>query len=262
MKILIVEDETLAAQQLEQFVKSYNDTIEIVQILNSCKGLKRWLEQKNEADLIFCDIELNDGNVLNTLKSMDLNYAIIFTTAYDDFWNKALKLNGIDYLLKPLTKEKVHASLDKAESIRKAFASDNTILSTLASMLGQPSKFYKKRFPVKLNNEVFVLSAESIMLFRIVEGVIFAFTEKDKKYPLVEETLNDLEVKLNPENFFRVNRSEIINAEYISSIRIHEGKEYMIHIKGSEQRLSVSNSRVAALKEWLDDPSNNLKYKA
>ncbi|HEX8332082.1 MAG TPA: LytTR family DNA-binding domain-containing protein [Segetibacter sp.] len=262
MKILIVEDETIAAHQLERFVKSYNDTIEVVQILNSCNGLKRWLEQKEEADLIFCDIELNDGNVLNTLKNIDLNYAIIFTTAYDNFWDKALKLNGIDYLLKPLTKEKIHAALDKAESIKKVFTRDKTIISTLASMLSQPSKFYKKRFPVKLNNEVFVLSAESIMLFRIVEGVIFAITEKDKKYPLVEETLNDLELKLNPENFFRVNRSEIINAEYISSIRIQDGKDYMIHIKGSEQKLSVSNSRVAALKDWLDDPSINLRYKA
>jgi DNA-binding LytR/AlgR family response regulator len=261
MKIIIVEDELFAAQQLQQFTESYNNDVEVVRILNSCNGFKKWVESNEDADLIFCDIELNDGNVLNTLQKMDLNYAIIFTTAYDNFWDKALKLNGIDYLLKPLTKEKVHAALDKAESIKKIFTKDKTVLSALASMISQQNRFYKKRFPVKLNNEVFVLNAESITFFRIIEGVIFAFTAKDKKYPLVEETLNDLEVKLHPEAFFRINRSEIINGDHIDSIRIQEGKDYVINIKGSDQTLSVSNSRVAALKEWLDDPTVNFRNK-
>jgi DNA-binding LytR/AlgR family response regulator len=261
MKIVIVEDELYAAQQLQQFAESYTKSIEVVQVINSCKGFKNWVERSEEADLIFCDIELNDGNILNTLNKIDLNYAIIFTTAYDNFWDKALKLNGIDYLLKPLTQEKVHAALDKAESIKKIFTKDKTVLAALTSMISQQNRFYKKRFPVKLNNEVFVLNAESITYFRIIEGIIFAFTAKDKKYPLVEETLNDLELKLHPETFFRINRSEIINGDYIDSIRIQGGKDYVISIKGSEQNLSVSNSRVAALKEWLDDPSVNFRNK-
>lgn len=262
MKVLIVEDENVAAQQLKQLIRSCDPSIQISQVISSCKKLKKWFRQNEDTDLIFCDIELSDGNVLNTLGDVNLNSAIIFTTAYDNFWSQAMKLNGIEYLLKPLTEEKVHAALAKTESIKRVFNKDKGILSKLSSLLiQQQPKFYKKRFPIRLNNEVFVLEAESILFFRIGDGVIFAHLEGDKKYPLVEETLTDLEVKLNPEIFFRINRSEIISAHYIDSIRIREGNDYIIQVKGSEQKLSVSSSRVTALKEWLDDPLINVRDK-
>ncbi|MEJ7672534.1 MAG: LytTR family DNA-binding domain-containing protein [Chitinophagaceae bacterium] len=117
-----------------------------------------------------------------------------------------------------------------------------------------PNAFYKKRFPVRVNNEVFVLETDSIILFRIIEGVIFALLEKGKKLPLVEETLNELETKLNPEFFFRINRSEIINARYIESIKIQEGNDYIIQLKEFGEKLSVSSSRINKLKNWLNDP--------
>lgn len=255
MKVLIVEDEKVAAQQLKNFIQEYNNSIEILPLIDSCAELEKWLQQKNETDLILCDIELTDGNALNVLKEAEINAAVIFTTAYDNFWIQALKLNGIDYLLKPITKEKVFAALDKAEAIKKIFSKDKNILSQLQSLMNKaPNAFYKKRFPVRVNNEVFVLETDSIILFRIIEGVIFALLEKGKKLPLVEETLNELETKLNPEFFFRINRSEIINARYIESIKIQEGNDYIIQLKEFGEKLSVSSSRINKLKNWLNDP--------
>lgn len=260
MKVLIVEDEKVAADQLQEFVRSYDTAIEVVTIINSCKGLRKWLAENEAVDLIFCDIELSDGNVLNTLKNAELNAAVIFTTAYDTFWSQALKLNGIEYLLKPITAGKVHTALAKTETIKKIFSKDKSLLSRLETLIQQQATtFYKKRFPIRMNNEVFVLEADSILLFRIVEGVILAFTEKARKYPLLEETLNDLETKLNPELFFRINRSEIINARFIESIKIEDATDYSVKLKGMDERLAVSSSRVVGLKAWLDDPWHNLK---
>jgi DNA-binding LytR/AlgR family response regulator len=262
MKIVIVEDEKIAAEQLKLFIQSYAPSLEVVQIIDSCKGFRKWLQKKEEVDLIFCDIELTDGNVLATLKKTELNAAIIFTTAYDNFWREALKFNGIDYILKPMTLEKVHEALNKIETIKRIFNKDKTILSKLTSMLNRHSAgFYKKRFPVRINNDVFVLESDSIIFFRIIEGIIMAYTAKGKKYPMEKETLNNLETQLNPELFFRINRSEIINAQYIESIKIYDSNEYMVLLKESEEKLSVSNSRISNLKEWLDDPMLNLRDK-
>lgn len=187
MKVLIVEDEKVAAQQLRNYIRNVDESIEIVEVIGSCKDLRKWTNQKKDVDLVFCDIELRDGNVLKTLKEIELNAAIIFITAYDNFWSQALKLNGIDYILKPLTQEKIKVALEKAETIKRIFSKDKLLLTKLTSLLGQQqTSFYKKRFPVRLNNDVFVLEAESILFFRIVEGVIFAYIGKDKKYPLVE----------------------------------------------------------------------------
>lgn len=255
MKILIVEDENVAAEQMKQFIESYDPSMDIVETIGSCKGLRKWLQKNEEVDLIFCDIELSDGNVLNTLEENPVHAAIIFTTAYDNFWRQALKLNGIDYLLKPMTVEKVHEALNKADHIKSIFSKDKHIISRLTSLINrQQTAFYKKRFTVRVNNEVFVLESESIIFFRIIDGIIMAYTGNGKKYPLDKETLNNLETQLNPELFFRINRGEIINAQYLDSIRIQDSNEYIVSLKGIDEKLSVSSSRISSLKEWLDDP--------
>lgn len=240
--------------QIRQFIQLCDPAIEIADIIGSCKGLGKWLQKKETVDLIFCDIELSDGNVLNVLETNPVNAAIIFTTAYDNFWRQALKLNGIDYILKPMTAEKVQEALNKAEHIKRIFSKDQHIISRLTSLLQQQTTFYKKRFPVRLNNEVFVVESESITYFRIVDGIIMAITGSGKKYPLDKETLSNLETQLNPEQFFRINRGEIINAQYIASIRIHDNNEYAIRLKGIDEELYVSSSRVSQLKDWLDNP--------
>jgi DNA-binding LytR/AlgR family response regulator len=255
MKILIVEDENVAAEQMTRFIESYDPSMEIVEIISSCKGLRKWLQKNEEVDLIFCDIELSDGNVLNTLENMPVHAAVIFTTAYDNFWRKALKINGIDYILKPMTTQKVHEALDKADHIKRIFSKDKHIISRLTSLINrQKTTFYKKRFTVRINNEVFVLESESIIFFRIIDGIIMAYTGKGKKYPLDKETLNNLETQLDPELFFRINRAEIINAQYIDLIRIYDNNEYVVSLKGMDEKLSVSSSRTSSLKVWLDDP--------
>lgn len=125
MKVVIVEDEELAARQVVEFVQRYDGSIEIGAMISNCKSLRSWLQTEEEADLIFCDIELSDGNVLPVLSESRINSVLVFITAYEAYWSKALSLNGIDYLLKPVTEAKVHAALAKVAALKKVLNRDN-----------------------------------------------------------------------------------------------------------------------------------------
>ncbi len=254
MNVLIVEDEDISAQNLKKILADHDPAIAVLAIIQSIKDLKKWVQSGQLVDLIFCDIELRDGNVLSYLQYVSINAVVVFTTAYDRFWKTALQSNGIDYLLKPIDEKKVHAVLNKISSLKKILAGGNRELITELTryMDKNISRNYKKRFPVKLNNEVFILDIEDIMFFKIVNGVILAHTNGQKKLPVTEETINELEAILNPEVFFRINRSELVNIEYIESIQLAMHDDYRIKLKNTHIKLVVSNSRITHLKSWIN----------
>nr|WP_295868158.1 LytTR family DNA-binding domain-containing protein [uncultured Chitinophaga sp.] len=252
MNIVIVEDELPASEQMQQFVRAHNGKHNIIGVYTTCAEILRHLDGNDDVDVVFCDIELRDGNALTALQKIELKTVIVFSTAYDQFWNESLQLNGIDYLLKPITTEKVHAALDKVAMLKKIFTKDSQLLQQLSGLLRQQTTFsYRERFPVRIGNEVFVIDVNETAFFRISSGVIFAMAGDKKKYPLMEETLSALEAQLDPRQFFRVNRSDIVNIRFIRSVRIEEGGDYTVLLKGNDEKLVVSSSRIAQLKEWF-----------
>lgn len=252
MNIVIVEDELPASLQMRHFISSYREPVTIKGIYSTCAEIIQHLNGNDGIDVVFCDIELRDGNALNALQQIDLKTVIVFTTAYDQFWSESLQHNGIDYLLKPITAEKVHAALDKVITLKQIFTKDNLLLKQLSGMLQQkPDMNYKKRFPVRVASELFVIDTADVLFFRITNGVIFAILGEKKKYPLMEETLSALEEQLDPQQFFRVNRSDIVNIRFIRSVRIDEGSDYTVLLKNSEEKLVVSQSRGTQFKAWF-----------
>lgn len=252
MNVVIVEDELPAAEQIRRFVSSYPQPVTISGIYSTCAEIIRNLDGNDGIDLVFCDIELRDGNALTALQQTDLKTVIVFTTAYDEFWNESLKHNGIDYLLKPITVQKVHLALDKVMTLKRIFTKDNILLKQLSGWLQKnPDNKYRNRFPVKLAGELFIIDVAEVMYFRIANGVIFAISGERKKYPLMEETLSALEEQLDPNLFFRVNRSDIVNISFIRSIRIDEGSDYAILLKNVDEKIIVSQSRISELREWF-----------
>jgi len=252
MNIVIVEDEIPAAEQMRHFISSYHHPVKITGVYSTCAEIIQYLNENEGIDVVFCDIELRDGNALNALQQIDLKSVIIFTTAYDQFWSESLQHNGIDYLLKPITVEKVHSALDKVLTLKHIFTKNNVLLKQLSGMLQQkPGINFRKRFPVRVASELFVLDVADIMFFRITNGVIFAVLSEKKKYPLTEETLSALEEQLDPQLFFRVNRADIINIRFIRSVRIDEGSDYTVLLKNSEEKLTVSQSRIGQFKTWF-----------
>lgn len=254
MKVLIVEDEDVAARNLQQMLLQIDPTSEVVSIIQSKKEFVQWWESGTRVDLLFCDIELRDGNVLEFLKDHPLQTAVIFTTAYDQFWSTALHYNGIDYLLKPIDEKKLRIALNKVLSLKQIFShQQEKLLSELAHYFQNRSTItYKKRFPVRVNNEVLILDIDDIQYFKITNGVILAHTLTGKKLPMAEATLNELESQLDPKIFFRINRSELVHIQFIESIYMAAPDEYLIKLKGGHGRLAVSSTRIAQLKSWIN----------
>lgn len=110
MTVLIIEDEELAANELQNTLRQLEPTIEIVAVLGTVKSAVQWLKD-HQVDLIFMDIHLGDGDSFQIFQQVTIKCPVIFTTAYDEYTMKAFKHQGIDYLLKPFDKEDVQLAL-------------------------------------------------------------------------------------------------------------------------------------------------------
>ena len=138
MKALIIEDEELIAAELKAKIKNVAPDVDIIDVLPSIKTAKKWFMQNAEPDLIFMDIQLNDGVSFEIFDVYKITCPIIFTTAYDEYAIRAFKVNGIDYLLKPVNEEELGAAIEKTRRLHAAPVFPNDITGLLQS-LGQIS---------------------------------------------------------------------------------------------------------------------------
>ncbi len=126
MRVVVIEDEPLAAEKLCGFIRRYDDSIKIAATLESVAETHKWFRANKPPDLIFSDIELLDGNVFEFFEKEESNSPIIFTTAYDQFLLQAFERNGISYLLKPFTYQNFAVVMLKLEKFKENFASAQT----------------------------------------------------------------------------------------------------------------------------------------
>lgn len=253
MKILIIEDEIPARKKLKRFIDELEDSIEIVAELDTVSAAINYL-QHNAVDLIFSDIELLDGNAFEIYKQVKINCPIIFTTAYNQFLMNAFETNGIEYLLKPFSKERFLSAWQKYLILNRSSSKSDDILERLNVILqhNKPGNDFKKRFTINSNHGIYFLEIEKITHFEAEEGVVFAYDNLGKKHIIAEKTLKDVELKLNPIDFFRINRSELINKNYLEKIERFNKNVLAIKIKDSDKFLKTSQSNTALFREWID----------
>ena len=122
MRTIIIEDEKPAAEKLQKAILKTNNGIEVAAVLNNIQSATEWLQQYPMPDLIFMDIELSDGLSFKIFEQVTITCPIIFTTAYDEYWQEAFEHNSIDYLLKPVKQDKLEASLKKYETLKQYFS--------------------------------------------------------------------------------------------------------------------------------------------
>ena len=161
MQIIIVEDEKPAAQKLKKAVEQYNNGIEVVAILGSIREAISWLAKNEHPQLAFMDISLGDGLSFKIFEQVNINFPVIFTTAYDEYWQEAFEHNSIDYLLKPVKQEKLEAALKKFETLKKHFTQQFQQLQAWQQNTGSA---YKKRFLVKRGSDYISVKTDDIAL--------------------------------------------------------------------------------------------------
>lgn len=255
MKVLIIEDEKPAVNKLEQMLNNYDSRIEILARLVTVKQSVSWLKEfSDRVDLIFMDIKLSDGLSFDIFKQIEVTVPIIFITAYNEYAIQAFKVNSIDYLLKPLNFEELSNSLKKNESLRKSLspAIEHSQYKELNKVLKQLNRSYKTRFMVKIGEHIRSVKSDNILLFYAEGRTVFIITDKLKKY-IIDFKLESLESSLDPEMFFRANRSFILNINAIKDVLVYSNSRLKVLLSFDfDKEIIVSREKVGALKEWFN----------
>ncbi len=250
MNVLIFEDEKHTATRLIQLLKKYDSEINVLDVIGSVKQGIDWYRNNPFPDLVFQDILLNDGNYFEIFEKVKVNIPVIFTTAYNEFALQSFKLNSIDYIVKPYDFQDIKKALDKFRNFREMFiVPENELLKSIV----RPEKAeVKKRFLVKLGDKYSSVKSEDIAWFMYDEGVTFAFTVEDTRFP-VNYSIDQLSELLDSDNFFQINRKYVLNFESIRNIHTWFNSRLKLEIVPiPEEDLIVSRERVKDFKAWLD----------
>lgn len=249
MKVLIIEDERPAAQKLIRLLKEIDSGIEVVDVLRSVEQVINWIPENPSPELIFMDIQLEDGLSFDIFENCRINIPIIFTTAYDEYALKAFKVNSVDYLLKPIERNELKNAIDKY-SITHQYKTDYSKLETAIRQLQSQQK---ERFLVKIGEHYKSIPTTNIHCFYINERCTFLFTDTAKNYPL-DYSLDNIEQLVDSKLFFRTSRDFIINFYAIRDIIAYSSSRLKIILADwtEKREIVVSRERVNRFKEWID----------
>ncbi|MEM1134867.1 MAG: LytTR family DNA-binding domain-containing protein [Bacteroidota bacterium] len=254
MKIVIIEDEALAAKKMKQMLERYSDENEVVALLPSVEESLEWLSEHNEPDLIMADIQLSDGLSFEIFSEIKVKCPVIFTTAFDEYAIEAFKVNSIDYLLKPVRYNKLEEAMAKLNDMSKSLQKTvrNAKIDQLIGLLGKESKVYKQRFLVKYGRKIKSIKAHEIAFFISEDKVVFIITYDNKKYA-VNQSLEQLEEMMDPDVFFRINRQYLIHIDATQNIYPYFKGRLKIELNPhTNDEIVVSSHKAPLFKEWLD----------
>ena len=251
MKVVIIEDEKLSAEHLTVLLQKIDSSIVVVESFDTISASVTAFKEGLNADLIFMDIHLADGNSFEIFNQIELEIPVIFTTAFDNYAIQAFKQNSVDYLLKPIALQDLQFAIEKFNKQQKL--SNKDLISSIASAYQQINKEYKTRFLVKLGQTIDTITTEEIHHFETKESLSFLVTNKGNRY-LIDYTLDQLESMLQPKNFFRINRKIILHIQSIEKVTTYFNSRLSITTKflDSDAKI-VSRDRVNDFKKWLDN---------
>ncbi|QCK16371.1 LytR/AlgR family response regulator transcription factor [Mangrovivirga cuniculi] len=244
IKVLIVEDEKPATDILKYYLDNYDDIELIGAVSDGFSGIKS-IKDLNP-DLVFLDIHMPRLNGLEMLELLDEPPQVIFITAYDQYAVKAFELEAIDYLLKPIEEERLSSAIERARNkINSGEKADYSKLSK--RMIGDENEFLN-RIAVKQGSKVHVFPIEEIICFTADDDYVNIIHSSGKF--LKQTTLKYLEGVLPPDQFYRIHRSSLVNADFIERIEPLEKQQYVLITKNGE-RLGVSKNGYSLLREKL-----------
>ncbi len=249
MNVLIVEDELHTASLLQEIIEQNNDYI-VIEKLESIVETVQYLDkyQKN-MDLLFFDIQLADGQSFEIFKHIDVVVPVIFCTAYDEYTLKAIKNNGIDYVLKPFKEEEIHQALQKHQKLISSIQTKHQ-----APIYFQPEqpKTYQQSFLTQYREKSVVKRVEEVALFFVEHDTVYLYTFSEEKFPLFKK-LEYIESVCDPEQFFRINRQMLINRKAVISFEPYFNRKIVLHLNIKlDDKAVVSRLKVSPFKEWLE----------
>lgn len=248
-KVLIIEDDFFSAQRLKRLVLDIDDTVDVHGPLKSVGEVIDELTAHHDYDLIFSDIRLADGDVFEAFRKVKPRSFVIFTTAYDEYAMKAIRNNGLDYLMKPIDADELRAAVDKLKMCPTVQQTDAA--HRLDGVLDETCR-YRERFLVNKGDELCILQVDDISYISTENNHVVAFTNDATAYP-VPMTMSELEQMLDPDKFFRINRQYIANIKGIKKISLFFNSKLIVKIKGCDDgNIVISKEKTTQFKKWLD----------
>lgn len=248
MKILIIEDETAAAQNLSSILKEIAPDVEILDIIDTVVDSVEWFRSNPMPDLVFMDIHLSDGKSFRIFDSVKVDVPIIFTTAYDQYALEAFKVNGIDYILKPINEQDVSRAIDKWKMLTNA---DRSAYVERVDTMAQTERVEQQTFLVRFRDKIIPLSCDDIAFFYTSDERVSAYNFKGERYP-IERTLEALQGILPQNVFFRANRQFIVSREAVKDISVWFGSRLLLNLTlETPEKIIISKARVPEFKAWL-----------
>ncbi|TLX76062.1 response regulator transcription factor [Labilibacter sediminis] len=250
MNILIVEDEKPAAERLCRLLHKLDPDIYIMNITQSIEETVNWLVSQRLPELIFMDIQLDDGLCFEIFDIIELDVPVIFTTAYNEYALKAFKVNSIDYLLKPISESDLSQALNKHKKLSKnEVYIDNRIKKAIQDL----NKSYRNRFLVKVGPNYKSIPVTEVSHFFIRDKGTYMHINSNHEFAL-DYSLDQIMVMIDPNRFYRINRSCIINIDAITQLKSYSSSRLQISMESlkDNELLVVSRDRVSDFKKWMD----------
>ncbi|UXX80131.1 LytTR family DNA-binding domain-containing protein [Reichenbachiella carrageenanivorans] len=258
MKVLIIEDEKFAQEELKRFLARVEDyKIEVLDALESVEDAVEWFDTNEEPDLVFMDIQLSDGLSFEIFNQRNITCPVVFTTAFENYAIRAFKVNSVDYLLKPIEEGSLKGALDKYNAIKNKFVEPkqpvlNALQVEKLLNLSMEAVEFKKRFIIKTGDRLRHVSVEDIAYFYSENDYTYLVAKENAKF-IIDYKLDELVDLLDPNDFFRLSRKFITNIHSVKVVNkyFNSRLEVVLDPEPKDQIL-ISRVRVPEFLSWLE----------
>lgn len=249
MKALIIEDEKPASDKLVRLIKKVDPDLQIMGITESVEETVNWLNNNELPELIFMDIQLDDGLCFEIFENFQMDVPIIFTTAYNNYTLQAFKVNSIDYLLKPIQEEELALALKQVKKVKPEYDIESQIKKAIQAI----HKSHRNRFLIKIGPNFKSISVTDISYFFIEEKGTYLETNSGRSYS-IDFTIDQLTQMVNPDHFYRINRACLVNINGITQLSAYSSSRLQLSIENHEKSelFVVSRDKVSDFKKWMD----------
>ncbi len=249
MQILIIEDETRAANQLQRMLTTCDFDYELLGTIDTVEDAVVWFQKNKAPELVFMDIQLADGLSFEIFQKTDVDAPIIFTTAFDQYAIQAFKVNSVDYLLKPIQQDDLNKALDKFNASNKKTSIDPSILKQLLGSIQTTTK--RGGVLVKEGSGFLHLKISELLYCYSEDSITFGVTS-GKRY-IINETIDELFDSLAKNLFYKINRGQIVAKTSIHKIAPYFNHRVKLSIANPRnQEFVVSRLKTTDFKEWLN----------
>ena len=250
MKIVIIEDEQLTADDLSETILKVSPEVLIIARLSSVKDAVAWFRKNEQPDLIFSDIQLGDGLCFEIFRKHPITTPVIFCTAFDEYALTAFKAHGIDYILKPFDEQTIAGALTRYKELERKFLGNNKQIETILQLFENRKNQKQGSVLVYHKDKILPIKLQDIALFYLEHEITYIITFRQKTFT-ISKSLEELE-EIAGNSFYRANRQYLINRKAIKEASQYFARKLSIALSiPFIETITISKVKVPDFLNWL-----------